>query len=52
MYIASYIAGTSEMTAVSVTVNTTAVASRVMALWCLGPNPWNLWYVTVHDKGN
>ena len=31
MYTASYIAGTPEMTAVSVTVNTIAGAGRVMA---------------------
>lgn len=51
MYIASYIAGTPDMTAVSVTVNITAVAGRIMPHWCPGPNPWNLWYVIVHNKG-
>lgn len=51
MSIASYGAGTPEMTAGSVTGNTIAVAGRVMALWCPAPNPWDLGYVTVHDNG-
>lgn len=49
MYIASYIAGTPEMTAVSVTVNIIAVAGCVTASERgTGIQPWNLWYVMIH----
>lgn len=39
MSLASYGAGTPEMTAGSVTGNTIAVAGRVMAPWCPAPIP-------------
>lgn len=37
------------MAAVSVTVNTTAVAGRITAPQRYpGPHPWTLWYIIIH----